>query len=185
MKKWILCLLILLIASSGMARPRDRKPEKWRGHEKPREMVDAFRLYRLTEELALNEEQTARIYPRYAEIARKSEEHREETGKAVKELKKLLEDGKTGKAADLAESIHASRAEFFLEQQGLRDEIFQLFDEEQKARFILFERKFQKHLKKVMDKRERGRRGRRAGKPGAERGPGRPGGPGVPHPGGW
>lgn len=170
MKKLALSLLILLAAFPAFAQhwqdspgPRCENPAHWegsRGHMErgmrgehrdgpPQKMVEAFRLYKLTEYLELSEDQTEKIYPRLAELNRLHDEHREQMREKMKELRSLLEDEKTKQAAKLAEEIHDLRGELRATLHEKQGEIMSLLDEEQRAKYVLFEARFEKHLKQV------------------------------------
>jgi len=144
----------------------------------PREMVESFRLYKLTEYLELDEEQTAQIYPRLAAMRNASDEHRTQVREKMKELGEQVEAEKWGKAADLAEEIHGLRGEHQTAMHQMQEELMGLLSDEQKAKYVVFERRFERHLQRMM---HRARTGDRPGPGGmGQRGGQGPCAPGFP-----
>jgi Spy/CpxP family protein refolding chaperone len=161
-------LILMFTATLALAQPpRGERP--WQGKRDPGKMTEAFRLYKMTEYLELSEEQTAKIYPRIAANKKQSEEHFEQMKEQMKKLRELVDEEKWGKAAKLSEEIHALRIEHMDARNAEHLEMMSLLSDEQQAKFMLFEHRFKRHLKK-MGEQMRG--------PGGPDGSGGPGGPG-------
>jgi Spy/CpxP family protein refolding chaperone len=156
MRRIIFTLLIILVASAAFAQPRG--PRSWHGEgdfdRPPKEMVEAFRLFKLTEELELTESQTVKIYPLLAQTNKERESQHEALQAKMKELRDLLDEEKVDdrKAAKLAMEIHNERMEVQARQHQMRSELLDLLDDEQKAKFIIFEHGFQSHLRGVKER---------------------------------
>lgn len=166
-------LLILMITTTlAMAQPpRGERP--WQGKRDPGKMTEAFRLYKMTEYLELSEEQTSKIYPRMAANKKDAEAHFEQMQEQMKTLRELVDEEKWSKAAKLGEEIQALKLEHMAARNAAHSEIMELLSDEQKAKFMLFEHRFKRHLKQV------GERMGHPGKPGAKGGRGGPGGRGM------
>ncbi len=181
-------LILMFTATLALAQPpRGERP--WQGKRDPGKMTEAFRLYKMTEYLELSEEQTAKVYPRIAANKKQSEEHFELMKEQMNKLRELVEEEKWGKAAKLSEEIHAIKVEHMAARNAEHLEMISLLSDEQQAKFMLFEHRFKRHLKK-MGEQMRGPRG--PGGPGGLGGPGGRGGRGgggTPSgncgPGGW
>jgi Spy/CpxP family protein refolding chaperone len=188
-----LAALLLTLAVSAMAQPDAPRARRggerpWRGKHSPREMTEAFRLYKMTEYLALTEEQTAKLFPRMAATRKAHEEGMDKVRDKMKELRQLVKTEKWSEGAKLAEEIHALRGEQMRKHHEAMNDLMRLLTDEQRAKFALFEQRFQGHLQQVGE-RMHARAPRAPGAPGRpgicdEDGPhghGSPGGPGGPN----
>jgi len=156
MRKIALTLLIVLVAGTVLAQPPG--PRSWRGDRDfdrpPKEMIEGFRLFKLTEELELTEEQTAKIYPLLAEMNKDRDRQREAMQEKMKRLRDMLDDEKIDarKAADLAMEIHKSRLEMLESQHAKQTKLLSLLSDEQKAKYMLFDQMFDRHLRNVKER---------------------------------
>lgn len=194
-----LAALLLASAAVAMAQPAaprapraPRAPERpWLGKHDPREMTEAFRLYKLTEYLELSEEQTAKLFPRMAAARKAHDEGMDRVREKMKELRQLVKTEKWSEGAKLAAEIHAMRGEAMQRHHEAMGDLMKLLTDEQRAKFALFEQRFQGHLQQVGE-RMHARAPRAPGMPGAPGAPGDcdgdgphghggPGGPGGPH----
>ncbi len=156
MRKITLTLLVVLIAGAAFAQPPGMKA--WRGdrddHRPPREMLEAFRLFKLTEELELTEEQTTKIYPLLAEANKDRENGHDALQEKMKELRELLDEEKVDekKAAKLAMDIHEMHWDFQERNHAAQSRLLELLDDGQKAKFMVFEHKFERHLRQVKER---------------------------------
>jgi len=188
-----LAALLLATAAAAMAQPEaprapraPRAPERpWRGQHDPREMTEAFRLYKMTEYLELTEEQTAKLFPRLAAARKAHEEGLDKVREKMKELRQLVKTEKWTEGAKLAEEIHALRGEAMRRHHEAMGDLVELLTPEQRAKFALFEQRFQGHLQRVGE-RMHARAPLPPGAPGAPgnwdgEGPHGHGGPGGSH----
>ncbi len=175
-------LLLMLTGTLALAQP-SRGERPWRQQRNPEEMTEAFRLYKMTEYLELTEEQTARIYPQIAAMKKGREEHREQMRAKMKELRELVEEEKWSKAAKLGDELHAMKETQMTAAHEAHGELLKMMSDEQRAKFMLFEQRFNRHLRRVGE-RMKGRRGGPGGPGGPTHGGPPPGGPGGFGPGG-
>lgn len=151
-----LLALLILMATAVVALaqpPRGERP--WRQHKNPREMTEAFRLYKLTEYLELSEDQTAKIFPLIAAHKKAREEGREAMNEKMDSLRELVDEEKWGEAAKLADAIQDLRAEHMKRMQKEQSELRKLLSDEQRAKFALFDQRWDLHLKEMGEKVKR------------------------------
>ncbi len=149
-----LAALLLTMAATAMAQPdapraRRAAERPWQGKHNPREMTEAFRLYKMTEYLELTEEQTAKLFPRMAATRKAHEEGMDKVRDKMKALRQLVKTEKWSEGAKLAEEIHALRGEQMRKHHEAMNDLMQLLTDEQRAKFALFEQRFQGHLQRV------------------------------------
>lgn len=156
MKKLILTATLIMVAGLAFAQPGHRGMDRpWRhGDQQPREMVQSFRLFKLTEALNLSEDQTVKIFPLIASMNAQREEQQETMQEKMKELRDLLGEDKVNsrKASALAVEIHEMRGEMQARMHDHQSQLLDLLDDEQKAEFILFEHQFERHLRGLKDR---------------------------------
>ena len=146
-----LAAFLLMAAATAMAQPGPRRAGErpWRGKQNPREMTEAFRLYKMTEYLELSEEQTAKLFPRLAAARKAQEEGMGKVQEKMKELHQLVKKEDWAKGAKLAEEIHALRGEQMRKHHEAMGDLMKLLTDEQRAKFALFDQRFQGHLQRV------------------------------------
>ena len=141
-------IFLVVPALSSLARP----PEKER--QQAMKKIELMKMWKLTEELGLDEEQAVRFFP----LHREQEEKRKKKRKEIKELAKELE-------TTLANPEHEDKdlEELFKELHKKDDELLALrweaveqyrtvLSTEQIARLILFKAKFMKEFQKMIGK---------------------------------
>lgn len=165
MKRTIILAALLLMITSTLALAKPQRGEHpWRGQRNPKEMTEAFRLYKMTEYLELTEEQTAKIYPRIAAMKNEREEHGKQVKAKMKELRELVKEEKWSKAAKLADALHEMREQQMTAAHAAHGELMELMTDEQRAKFMLFDQRFNRHLRQVGEKMK-GRSGGPDGRP--------------------
>ena len=128
------------------------------GKEKPRDMLKTIKLVKAIEVLDLDEEQMAEFITQWQKTQRAAMDYRKDRAEKIKEIDELLKD--KASPQDLTNAITELRAlekDFSGEKQDLQDEIYSVLTPEQQARFILFEKKFNRQMKNFL-KKGRGRR---------------------------
>ncbi|MBN2170658.1 MAG: hypothetical protein JW819_04960 [Candidatus Krumholzibacteriota bacterium] len=164
MKKLTLALAVLaavavMAPQAGQAQRHGTRGQRPWGNwdqKPPREMVESFRLYKLTEYLELDESQTSQIFPRLAEMNNLTDEHRKLVREKMKELGEQVKAEKYGKAASLAEEIHRLRGEHQAAMHRMQGELMRLLSDEQKAKYMVFEQRFERHLQRMMHRAQTG-----------------------------
>jgi len=129
------------------------------GGDRPSERIDNLRKVRLVELLELKEDQSVRFLARLNEHDAARRNLMKERGDALDRLERLIrnkaEDGEYEKAfADVAavdDKIAAERKSFFT---GLSD----ILTPTQRAKMLIFERRFERELREAMREAQRRRR---------------------------
>jgi Spy/CpxP family protein refolding chaperone len=128
-----------------------------------RKRIELIRMWKLTEELNLTEETGTKLFPILHKYDEKRMELHKERRNTMNELRKALKD-----EATTDEAIEAAMdkweksafAEFDLMRQQ-REELKGVLSPRQQAKFVLFQRKFHREIRKIISEaRERRRRPR-------------------------
>jgi hypothetical protein len=158
---------------------------------KPREMIHAYRVWKLTEALDLSEEEMPVFFSRLKDLDAKEAELVREEQEGVREIAALLgkEDVSEGDLRRALDRHEAARAKLLEEIHHLRGETLSMLDTRQRCKYVVFEHRFRAELRDMISRaRELGRgqaddqgRGSDFGKPdpgGRGVGGGMPGGSG-------
>ena len=157
----------------GEGRPRgsdrpvfgdDESPQPIEKREKIRERIELIRIWKLTEELDLTEETGSKLFPILHKYDKKRIKLEKERRNIMNQLRKALEDEATSDeeieaAMDDLEK-NALAASDLIRQQ--REKLKGVLSPRQRAKFILFQRRFQREIRKIIaEARERKVRPRR------------------------
>jgi Spy/CpxP family protein refolding chaperone len=143
---------LLLVATAALAQPPKRPDKQWRQMKDPREMTEAFRLYKMTEYLELTEDQTAKIFPRMAALRKAQDEAMDQIRDKQKELRELVDKEDWSKGAKLADEIFALKGAQMQKHHQAMGDIMKLLNDEQRAKMQLFERRFAGHLERMHER---------------------------------
>jgi|UniRef100_A0A7V6CN24 Spy/CpxP family protein refolding chaperone len=125
----------------------------------PRETIENLRLWRLTEELNLTEEQSAKIFPKWKKLRELREKRREEREKELEKLSELLlkkaKDDEIKKQVNMIKENDKKNRE---ECEKLEEEIFSLLTPIQQAKYLLFHMNFEAKIKGMIKKLKRWKR---------------------------
>jgi hypothetical protein len=158
---------------AGEGRPRgsdapvlgsDGSPQPFEKREKIRKRIELIRMWKLTEELDLTEETGAKLFPILHKYDEKWVKLKEEGRSIMKELRKALKDEATPdeeiEAAMEKVEKNALAASDVLRQR--HEELKGVLSPRQRAKFIVFQRRFQREIRKIIaEARERKVRPRR------------------------
>jgi Spy/CpxP family protein refolding chaperone len=160
MKKHLSALSGLLILGIAIAFAQPLNPEVPPPPERPapKELIETLRKVRLIEELKLTEEQSVKFFPKLNEIREAREKFDQERKALIDELRDLL--GKEKKPADQInakiDKLFQLEEEFNNKESGLKKELRKILSPEQQARFILFQLRFEREMREmIQDIRER------------------------------
>lgn len=160
MKK-ILVLSLLVLVFVG-AHPVAAHPAGTFAEKNPREAIEAYRIWKLTEALDLSEDQMPLFFSRLREIDEREAALRREELDALKDIKQLLgrdqvDDGQLKKALARYTEARKKRIE---EVRKMRGELMEMLTPRQQCQYVLFEEHFRKNLREIV---ERARATRRSG----------------------
>jgi len=154
--RWSLAglLLLPLMLSAQTGRPGDPQ-----GSDRPFDRIENLRKVRLVEVLELKEDQSVRFLARMNDHDKARRDLMKERGEALDRLERLIrnkaDDSEFEKAfADVAavdDRVTAERKSFF---SGLSD----ILTPTQRAKMLIFERRFEKELREAMREAQRRRK---------------------------
>ncbi len=141
----------------------DELPPSFEKREEIRKRIELIRMWKLTEELDLTEETGAKLFPILHKYDEKWVKLKEEGRNIMNELRKALKDEATPdeeiEAAMEKVEENALAASDLLRQQ--HEELKRILSPRQRAKFILFQRRFQREIRKIIaEARERKLRAR-------------------------
>jgi len=139
--------------------------------EEIRKKVEAVRIWKLTEELKLDAATSAKLSSLLSSLDQKRKEVQQEQMAAMRELRSMLKAAKPDESRiksllDKLETTHRSMQEF---RDREWKSVKEILSPEQQARFFLFQQRFQREMRGMID----GARGRGPAEGGRGSGPGR------------
>lgn len=129
--------------------------------ESPRDVIRAYRIWKLTDLLELSDEQMPVFFSKLQRIEDRDTELREEEREAVRSIADLLErddagEGDLREALNRYEEIQRKRME---EMASLRQEAISGLSMKQKCQYVVFDQRFKTELRSMIE-RVRGMEGR-------------------------
>ncbi len=122
--------------------------ERMIGRERLRENINRLRLLRMTEVLALTEEQTAKIYPAYYRVEKEKMELMKRLNSEIRELKDLLAGPEVKKEGigPKIKAVKELRRSLVEKEQEFEDFLEQNLSDVQKAKYLVFSVEFYRSL---------------------------------------
>ncbi len=157
MKHMILLVgTLVLLVTVGSAQHR-RGPDS-----PPPGRIERFKTMRLIEVLKLNEDEAARLTAKQREHQDKMKDLMSERNRLLDSLDSTLKDkGTDGALAGPTEAVLSLDQKIFAERERYYGELRKLFTPEQFARFLIFDRNFNRRVHDAIDEmRDRGGRGK-------------------------
>ncbi len=148
MKRIGVALLLagMVIASAGI--------EGAEAQTKPRDMIHAYRVWKLTEVLDLSEEEMPVFFSRLKEMDDKEAELVREEQKGVRMIADLLQREDAGEE-DLRRALDGNerrRAQLLEEIGNLKRQAMSMLDTRQKCKYVVFEHTFRAELRDMIDR---------------------------------
>ena len=152
MRKLItLIFLGLIISFTQPLNPDFDRPPRTK-ERAPRQLIETLRKVRLIEELNLTDEQSIKFFPKLNEIREAKEELNQNRKIMIDELMDLLEKDK--KSSDQInvklDKLFKLEEEFNKKETALKKEIRKILKPEQQARLILFQLRFDKEMREMI-----------------------------------
>lgn len=117
-----------------------------------REIIDAYRVWKLTDVLDLSEEDMPRFFSRVRKIGEAEEEHRREQREAVREIDELLKAGASEAELESAlREYEEMRFRHWEETQKLREDAASMLSLKQRCQYTVFEERFRAEIRKMID----------------------------------
>jgi len=143
-------LVFILVISAGLAQPRQGIYEGSRVLE----VINAYRITRMTEELGLTDEQIAKILPRLRERDSLEIVYRRDQADDYRILESEIRKHTPSdtRIEDVMSRMKDREQVYQEELARMREEIMGVLTVEQQARFIVFEVRFEKELRELINR---------------------------------
>lgn len=143
---------LILCAASVLAQPG--RPEDQRGWER----IEQLRKVRLIEMLDMKEEQSVRFFARLKEHDAMRHELMQQKDEAFDKIEKLLQDHASPEEySPVFEEAASFDAKMLSERKKFFDSLSDILSVEQRAKFLIFERKFERELRDAFREAQRRR----------------------------
>lgn len=122
--------------------------------EDVRELVHAYRVWKLTDVLELSEEQMPVFYSRLKDIDRLEADLLKDQREVVKRLSDILNEDKIDeqKLREALDEHRAIRLKRIEEVGRLRDDAEMMLSAEQRARYVVFDQEFRSDIRNIIQK---------------------------------
>jgi uncharacterized membrane protein YgcG len=157
----ILCLLLmaglvqtsLLMADDEMARERDLTLV--------RKKVEALRAWQLSEVLNMDEETNSRLFPAMRQADQERWKIESRNRKLIREMSQSLDRKKpdSQRIDKIIDELQSNRRELVRSEERHLERVRQILSPEDTARYLMFQRKFQKEIKRKAAQAYQDRRG--------------------------
>lgn len=138
--------------AQGPGGPRDKDPRK---------MIESMRIWRLSEELNLSEDQLAKVLPKMKAMEETRREYRRRRQGILREIDEILNSGKPSdkEIEDRLAALQRAEEDFNAGNERIRRELAGVLTPEQQGRLVVFEDKFEGEIRGLLSEyRERNRR---------------------------
>ena len=136
--------------SQGMGGKRHEGPR----HQRAREMMLSLKIWKLTDDLQIDEQLAEKIYPRVRKLEELRYQQMKDIQFANQELRMALERGDQAETLrSLVEMAQKIRLQHATAEMKQLDEIFELLTVEQQAKFLLGEADFHQNLRRFLHDR--------------------------------
>lgn len=152
MKKLITIILFgIIISFAQPLNPEIDKPLQAR-ERAPRQLIETLRKVRLIEELNLTDEQSIKFFPKLNEIKEAKDDFNHNRKIMIDELMGLLEkDKKSSDQINIKlDKLFKLEEEFNKKETALKKDIRKILNPEQQARLILFQLRFDKEMREMI-----------------------------------
>lgn len=122
--------------------------------QNPREMVETIRIYKITEELNLTEDQSMRFFPKLKEMRIVKEEFNQTRIKLTEQLEGYLKDPNkfTKDIKSIITEIETNELKLREKENRIKKEINNILTPEQQAKFMLFQMRFNQEMREMVGK---------------------------------
>ncbi|HWR90225.1 MAG TPA: hypothetical protein VN260_08195 [Dissulfurispiraceae bacterium] len=159
MKIIVLCLVVsgMLNPGTGNAEQQDGEHIMTRAQmEKVRERIETLKMLRMTKALELDERSSALVFPLLNRYDKKRADIERSLWNGLRELRESLKEKREARLRALIEKIESDHKTIERINDEERAELKKVLSVEQQARFILFQREFNRDIKRIItDTRER------------------------------
>jgi hypothetical protein len=158
MKRYYLVAIIIALLSVSAFSQVKRKQEM--KEEDPHKLIEAIKIWKISEFLELDEEQMIAFFPKLKKIEKHRREsykqRREMLGKMKKQLDKRQSDEAIKKTIDDVMAFDKQTKE---REQELREEIMSVLSVTQQAKLLIFEERFEREIRDIIKEMRKERMG--------------------------
>jgi Spy/CpxP family protein refolding chaperone len=148
--------VILLVVGVLQAQPVPPQPPP--SGPQAREQLEALRVWRLTQELNLTEDQSTQFFPRLKKLRQLRDDYRAAKSQILEELgAELHKDAPdAGQLKQMLDSVQSAEDSFRSAERRVRQEISQILSVEQQARMYVFQATFERQTRHMINQIEKG-----------------------------
>jgi hypothetical protein len=151
-------VLVLIGLALGVSAPGLAQDET-----RAKDIIEAYRVWKLTDVLDLSEEDMAVFFSRVRKVGQAEESHRQAEREAVREIDDLIKAGAGDAELDNAlRGYEEMRFRHWNETQKLREDAGSMLTLRQRAQYAVFEERFRSEIRKMIGE-VRGARGSEGG----------------------
>ncbi len=145
-----------LYAQAGPGRGYGQRDQRGPRHEMIRERMDAIRMWRLTEELALSEDQSTRFFPRYNEFQDGIREINNELRETLDYMDEAIRAGQEDSVIEeMMQTVQRLENQRHERQREFINDLDDILTVTQRATLMIFETHFGDRMKRaLMDMRD-------------------------------
>jgi len=121
-------------------------------HERIRERIETLRLWKLTKALDLDEVTASRLFPLLNRYDKKRFRIEKAVRKDMGDLKRALEDGNRNEIQEILQRLEDRHRELQRLNNEEMAEIKKILTPEQQARYVLFQYRFKREMRKMIEK---------------------------------
>jgi|Deesub1362A_J573_1020465.scaffolds.fasta_scaffold00882_13 Spy/CpxP family protein refolding chaperone len=154
----LVSILIMGFASYALAIPDFDNPEgppPREDHEKIRERIETLRMWRLTKALDLDEATASRLFPLLNRYDKKRYRIEKAVRKDMRDLKRALDSRRMDELQEILQRIEDRHRELQRLNDEERAELKRILTPEQQARYLLFQYRFKRELREMIEKARR------------------------------
>jgi len=148
----LVSLMIMSTATYGFAVPDIDDPPKKERHEKIRERIETLRMWRLTKVLDLDEATASRLFPLLNRYDKKRFWIERDVRKDMNALRRALEGRNMDELQEILQRLEDRHNELQRLNDEERAELKKILTPEQQARYVLFQYKFKRDMRRMIEK---------------------------------
>ncbi len=146
-------VLVLMGLLLGVPAPGTAQDET-----RAKDIIEAYRVWKLTDVLDLSEEDMAVFFSRVRKVGEAEESHRQAERDAVREIDGLLKSGASDAEVESAlREYEDMRYQHWNEMQKLREEAASMLNLRQRAQYAVFEERFRAEIRQMIGEVRSGR----------------------------
>ncbi len=147
----ILFLFILITASTSLFSQNIKGERKRPDPGKRWDRIEEFKKLKMIEELNLNEEESVKFYSKYNQLISQFRDIEKEKRKSIDELDKIINDpNRSAELGKKVEYIESLEQKLLSNRINFISDIKHILSMEKVARYLVFERNFQRELQNIV-----------------------------------